>query len=166
MRQAFDNVYGPVFNLSSDMLQQGVEASRLSPRKRIILPIHRKQDAGVQRMLNFLQPDTYIRPHRHTGTDASESVCVIRGSLHFMIFDDIGNISHHFEAVAGEPSAVFDIEPGLWHSFFVIKPDTIIFEAKKGPYHPISDKDFAPWAPEEFTPASRECLKKWLDSYF
>jgi hypothetical protein len=28
-------------------------------------------------------------------------------------------------------------------------PDTVIFEIKKGPYNPETDKEFASWSPEE-----------------
>ena len=160
MKQALPNAGGPVFQLSDAMIQNGLDASRLSPRKRIILPLHRMQEAEVQRMLNFLQPGTYIRPHKHNRAHASESIVVLQGSLVFIIFDEDGNPIQYLNSHSGHPSAVIDIEPDVWHSFVVTEPDTILFEAKKGPYSPMLDKEFAPWAPEEFTPDAAGYLKK------
>lgn len=86
MKAAFENVSGPVFVLTPELIRKGLDASRESPRKRIILPIHRRQEARVQRMLNFLQPGTYIRPHRHTGEHAVESINIRRGSIKYFVF--------------------------------------------------------------------------------
>lgn len=146
---AFDNVTGPLFELSEEWIQNGIEASRKSPRKRIILPIHREQDALVQRMINFLQPGTYIRPHKHPLPHATESLVLLKGSIRFFTFDDDGNIESD-QVVSAEPlPGVLDIEPNTWHSFKVLEPDTVLFECKRGPYDAETDKIFAEWAPEE-----------------
>lgn len=141
-------------------MSEGFAASRASARKRIIFPIHRTQPAPVQRMLNFLQPGTYVKPHIHRGDGSSESVVLLTGSLHYFIFSADGDVTHHFRAVAGTPSAVLDMEPDVWHSFIVMKPDTVIFECKKGPYEVASDKDFATWAPNEGTVEADEWVKQ------
>lgn len=149
---AFPNPSGPLFELTDDLLAEGLAASRASARKRIILPIHRTQPAPVQRMLNFLQPGTYVKPHIHHGVGASESVVLLSGAIRYFIFNDEGGVVHTFMARAGTASAVLDMEPDVWHSFVVLEADTVIFECKKGPYSALSDKDFAPWAPDEGTP--------------
>lgn len=146
---AFENVSGPIFTLTDELIKQGIRASRKSERRRIILPIHREQDAEVQRMLNFLQPDTYIRPHKHPLKHATESLVLIQGSIHFFTYDDSGEVkSEHFVKSKPHPG-VLDIEPGVWHSFKVLESDTLLFECKRGPYDAETDKIFAPWAPEE-----------------
>lgn len=152
---AFPNFSGPLFELTEDLMAEGFAASRASARKRIIFPIHRTQDAQVQRMLNFMQPGTYVKPHIHRGAGASESVVLLSGSLQYLIFNSDGGVIRTFKAVAGTPSAVIDMEPDVWHSFLVMEPDTVIFECKKGPYEALSDKDFAPWAPDEGTDAAQ-----------
>ncbi len=146
---AFKNVTGPIFTLTEEMIQQGIRASRESERRRIILPIHREQDAEVQRMVNFLQPDTYIRPHKHPLQHATESLVLMKGSIHFFTYDDSGEvISKHIVESKPHPG-VLDIEPEVWHSFKVLEPDTLLFECKRGPYDAETDKIFAHWAPEE-----------------
>lgn len=146
---AFDNVTGPVFTLSDELIQQGIRGSRESDRRRIILPIHRVQNAEVQRMINFLQPGTYIRPHKHPLNHATESLVLIQGAILFFTFSDIGEVETKRRVDSKPLSGVLDIEPNVWHSFIVLEPDTILFECKRGPYDAETDKIFAPWAPEE-----------------
>lgn len=148
---AFDNVQGPWFGLSQDDIANGLDASRKSPRKRFILPIHRTQDAVVQRMMNFLQPGTYIRPHKHPRSGAIESIVLLTGHIRFFIYSEVGKIVHQSELKSGTPNCLIDIEDNVWHSFEVLTPNTIIFECKMGPYDTEMDKTFAPWsAPESF----------------
>lgn len=146
---AFDNVSGDLFQLSDQMIEDGMKASRESERRRIILPIHREQDARVQRMINFLQPGTYIRPHQHPLEHATESLVLIRGSIRFYTFDEDGNVLTVNEIQSKPFPGVIDIEPQVWHSFLVLEKDTILFECKKGPYNAKSDKLFEEWSPEE-----------------
>ena len=146
---AFENISEPVFDLTDEWIREGIEGSRQSPRKRIILPIHRKQEAVVQRMVNFLQPGTYIRPHKHPMPHATETLVLLRGSIRFFTFDDEGVVTSKRIVSASPLPGVLDIEPNIWHSFKVLEQDTVLFECKKGPYDADTDKVFAPWAPEE-----------------
>lgn len=152
---------GDVFELTEALLVRGCEASRESPRQRIIFPIHRRQEARVQRMLNFMQPATYVRPHRHPLDHATESIQLLRGELGCLVFEPDGRIlsTHHLKANA--PTAFLDLEPGLWHGMVVLAPDTIVLEFKQGPYDAQTDKEFAPWAPEEGGAAAVEQGQAW-----
>jgi hypothetical protein len=42
-----------------------------------------------------------------------------------------------------------EIPAGSWHALSILEEETVLLEIKPGPYLPLSDKDFAPWAPEE-----------------
>ena len=148
-KKAFENSSGQLFTLSDETVEEGLSASRESDRLRIILPIHRQQEAKVQRLINFLQPGTYIRPHKHPLPHATESVVLLQGSIRFFTFDGDGKkVSDQVLHSEGIPDLI-DIEPDTWHSFLVLAEDTIIFECKKGPYNAQTDKKFASWAPEE-----------------
>lgn len=148
-KKAFENPSGQLFTLSDETVEEGLSASRESDRLRIILPIHRQQEAKVQRLINFLQPGTYIRPHKHPLPHATESVVLLQGSIRFFTFDGDGKkVSDQVLHSEGIPDLI-DIEPDTWHSFLVLAEDTIIFECKKGPYNAQTDKEFASWAPEE-----------------
>lgn len=159
---AFENVTGPVFGLTDELIQQGIQSSRASDRRRIILPIHRVQDAEVQRMINFLQPDTYLRPHKHPLAHATESLVLIQGAILFFTYSDSGEVESKHRVDSRPFPGVLDIEPNVWHSFKVLETDTILFECKKGPYDAETDKIFASWAPEE---GSNEAVN-WHDGKF
>lgn len=148
-KTAFQNPTGDLFNLNEDQIASGLATSRKNRRKRMILPIHRQQEAEVQRLINFLQPGTYIRPHKHPMPHATESIVLLQGSIRFFTFDGDGNVQTDSTLSSKTIPDVIDIEPGTWHSFIVLEPDTIIFECKKGPYNAETDKNFASWAPAE-----------------
>jgi len=158
MKKAFENVSGHLFTPDEDIIEKGIQASRESERKRIILPLHRRQDAKVQRMLNFLQPETYVRPHMHPRNQAIESIVVHQGAIRFLVFDDEGKITQD-HILDSEHIFMADIEPLTWHSFVVLEKDTILFESKMGPYDADLDKIFAEWSPEEFT----DDAQSWIE---
>jgi cupin fold WbuC family metalloprotein len=148
---AFDNISGSTYQLTQADVDRGLAESRTNTRKRHILPVHRRQDAKVQRLVNFMQPGTYIRPHKHPRPGATESIVVIMGAILVRIFDDQGVILSEHQCKAGSLEAVFDIEENIWHDFVVVEVDTILFECKMGPYDIELDKIFAPWShPEVF----------------
>ncbi|MFT5470915.1 MAG: cupin fold WbuC family metalloprotein [Verrucomicrobiales bacterium] len=148
MKLAFENASGNCFSLTDEILNQGFKASRESPRKRIILPLHRTQDSPVQRMLNFFQPDTFVQPHVHPQPGQIETVHVLSGSIGFVLFEADGKIRKTQQLLAGGLGPI-DIEPGVWHGMVCLTPDTSILEIKKGPYDAATDKVFATWAPTE-----------------
>lgn len=145
--------------IDTTSLQKAIDGSRLSPRKRIILPFHKVESDNFHRMLNALQPMSYIRPHRHIDPPKAESVIVLTGAIRCVIFDKLGKITKHYSLAAGSFNIGIDTEPGIFHTFFATAPDTVLFEAKPGPYEKISDKDFAPWAPPEYSPEAESYLK-------
>ncbi|MDA7921544.1 WbuC family cupin fold metalloprotein [Verrucomicrobiales bacterium] len=145
MKQALDNPTGDVFFLSKQQIEEGILASRESSRRRMLMPIHRDQESLVQRMLNFFQEDTYVRPHLHPREGASETIHVVAGSLAFFIFEEEGEISESYRLGPGD---LIDIEAKVWHGLVVLEPDTVVLEIKRGPFDP-SDRVPADWAPEE-----------------
>ncbi len=163
-RKALPNVSGPWFCPDRKMLEKGIRESRNSLRRRMILPIHRKQDSKVQRMLNFLQPGTYIRPHLHPRPEAVESICLIQGEIRFFVFDDTGKEIFRTDLKRDSDRTLIDIEPLVWHTFVVTEPDTVLFETKMGPYDAMRDKEFAEWAPSEDDPGAAEWLNMLKES--
>jgi len=150
MKLALPHITGPAFRLTPEVIERALAEAEASPRRRIILPMHRSPESVVQRMLNFLLPGTYIRPHLHPLPHATETIQVLRGTMHFFLFNDSGHITERHELSAGE-TGLIDIEPNLWHGFVIPAEPTVILEIKRGPYDSQYDKVFAPWAPEEGT---------------
>jgi len=147
---------GPICWLSRDLLEGAIAASQSSSRRRVIQPFHRSESATLQRMFNAVQPDSYIPPHRHLDPPKAESWIVLRGALAFFTFDDEGVITECLEIRAGGEIFGVDLEPGVYHTFFALEADTVVYEVKDGPYSATTDKAFPEWAPREGTPeASR-----------
>ena len=140
-------------------MEETTEKARRSPRLRMNFNYHELPDP-VQRMLNAIEPGSYIRPHRHLNPPKVEVFIVLRGKGAVMIFDDAGNVTESFLLEAGGEITGIEVPPGQWHSIVSLEKGTVFFEVKDGPYVALTDKDFAPFAPAPEDPAHRDYLKK------
>lgn len=134
------------------MLHRGFEAATASPRLRIMQPIHRSNDGKVQRLLNFMQPGSYVQPHRHPRPLAIETLIVLQGAIALFLFEDDGTLRDGALLYAGHPGCMADLEPNVWHTILPLMENTAVFEIKAGPYDPATDKEFPAWAPAENHP--------------
>src|SRR5437879_1142052 len=71
------------------LLDEAVREARSSPRKRVIVRFHEHEE-GLQRMLNAVEPESYVRPHRHVNVYKPEAFVSLRGSLLVIRFADDG----------------------------------------------------------------------------
>ena len=138
--------------IGANLIHQAVEGSKTSPRKRIILPLHKGPESPMHRMLNALQPYSYIQPHSHLYPPKAESVIVLQGAILCFFFSPTGQVEEIHTLAAGSANFGVDSEPGVFHTFLALAENTVLFEVKPGPYEQSSDKDFASWAPKEGTP--------------
>jgi hypothetical protein len=76
------------------LLDEAVLKSRRSPRRRIITPLHCSLSDPLHRMLNAIQPGSYVRPHRHLDPPKAEAWIVLRGAVLFVTFLDDGTVSN------------------------------------------------------------------------
>jgi cupin fold WbuC family metalloprotein len=158
--------HGPVFALDAATIERGNAAAQASPRKRIIMQIHRSDTEGVQRMLNFMQKGSYARPHCHPAPEAIETVAVLKGCIGFLVFEPGGTVLSAHRLAAADPSrCLVDIEPGVWHTLVPLTDDCVVLEIKRGPYCAETDKTFAEWSPEEGSVSAGEYLKQ-LEGHF
>lgn len=146
--------------INQSIMQNAINSSRLSPRKRIILPFHKSPGDTLHRMLNALQPMSYVQPHRHLDPPKAESIIVLKGAIAYIQFKRTGKIEKIYHLSADSTEIGIDTEPGIYHTFFAKVEDTVLFEVKPGPYDQGSDKDFAPWAPEEGAESATEYMQK------
>jgi cupin fold WbuC family metalloprotein len=141
-----------------DLAALSAEA-RTAARRRKNLNLHSRPDDPVQRLLNALEPGTYVRPHRHTAPAKWELMAVIAGRAVLLVFDDNGVARGRTELDASTP--LVEIPPGTWHALAALESGTVLLEVKEGPYLPTAPEDFAPWAPDEGTDAART-LERWF----
>ena len=133
-----------------------------SERKRVNMNLHEVADDPLQRMINVLEPGTYLCPHMHKNPDKREIFVILRGSLLVCLFDDNGKVKSHVVLGRDEGNYIIEIPPATWHSIIPLAVHTAVFECKDGPYNPDDDKIFAPWAPAENSPGTLEFNKKLL----
>ncbi len=129
-----------------DVLSRGALEN---PRRRLNLNLHDDFRDPCQRLFNAVEPGSYIRPHRHTDPSRPECFVALRGRFVLLIFDDDGAVTNTAHVAPDGPGLAVEVPPGFWHSIVALEPGSIFFEAKPGPYVPLTDKDFAPWAPAE-----------------
>jgi len=138
--------------LSLTMVSQLLALSHESPRKRMIQKIHTSHEATAHRMFNALQPGSYVMPHRHIDPPKDETVLVMAGSVLFVRFTDEGEVVETLLLQPGTENFGIDVASDVYHTYIPLKPDTLIFECKTGPYEHDTDKNVPDWAPREGTP--------------
>lgn len=147
--------------INEQLLNETAERAKQSPRLRMNYNFHEELDDPVNRLINAMEPGTYLRPHRHLNPDKDEVFLLLRGKVAVFIFDEKGNI---IEKLVLDPKAgVYgaEIKAGIWHGLLVLESGSVIYEVKQGPFAPLSPENFAPWSPEpEDTEGVGEFLKK------
>lgn len=131
-------------------LDQASEAAAASDRRRCVLRYHEHAEP-IQRMLNALEPGTYVRPHRHVDPPKVEVFLALRGRAVVVAFDGAGNVTSIQRIDANGPLQGVEIPPGVFHAVVSQASGTVLYEVLDGPYAAQSHKDFADWAPEEGT---------------
>lgn len=125
------------------------EEARNNLRLRKNLNLHSSYEEPSQRLLNAMEPGSYIRPHRHLHDPKPECFLGIRGKMALIIFSGLGEIETIVPFGPGQENYGADLRPGIWHTVVSLEKGSVFFETKPGPFNPIYKKDMAPWAPEE-----------------
>jgi cupin fold WbuC family metalloprotein len=151
--------------ITSDTLNNLTSKAVTSARKRTNLCLHTNADDICQRMINALEPETYVQPHKHENPDKDELFIVLRGSAVMIEFDNTGTVTGHAFLDAGKGVFAVEIPPRVFHTLICLEKGTVCVEIKQGPYT-ADDKNFASWAPKEGEPGAAEynegLLKKIL----
>ena len=117
--------------IDAELLNRTSAQARTDDRLRKNYNFHERPDDPVNRLLNALEPGSYLPAHRHLNPAK----------------DDRGEIAEC--AVIDPQQGVygFDIPAGEWHSLLVLESGTVVYEVKPGPYVPLQESDLAPWTP-------------------
>lgn len=133
--------------------------AQASPRRRANRNLHEQLDDPIQRLAIAMEPDTYVRPHRHPHT--WELLYPLAGRFVVLHFDAGGTVTDR--VVLGADSRVVETPAGGWHAVLSLDPGAVIFEVKHGPYAPIPESDYAPWSPTPDTPGATQ-LMAWYET--
>jgi cupin fold WbuC family metalloprotein len=151
-----------VIKIDSLLLDQTSTKAKLSPRRRMNYNFHEHYSDTLQRMLNAMEPLSYIQPHKHENPDKREVFFSLRGRILVIEFDESGNITDHtlLDPLSGNFGA--EIPERTFHTIIALDPGSVAYEIKDGPFSPINDKNFASWAPIEGTLQTEEYLRNLL----
>jgi len=131
--------------IDTQLLDSVSGQAKQSSRLRMNYNFHQSATDTVQRMLNAIEPGTYLRPHRHP--DREEVFLILRGNMTLFIFDDNGNVLECICLCHQEGNFGVEIPAMTWHTVVINEPDTVLYELKRGPYEPLPEEHFAPWSP-------------------
>ncbi len=146
--------------LIDQALLDGVAAAAVSaPRRRKNLNFHISETAPSNRLLNAMEPDSYIPPHRHNDPSKDESIIVVRGKFGVVEFDESGNVTGKSVLAPGGAIGI-NIPHGIYHSLLSLESGSVFFESKAGPYAPLTEAEKASWAPQEGTDGVAAYLAK------
>lgn len=131
-----------------------------TPRLRLNRNLHHMGDP-VHRLLNAIEPGSYVRPHRHLSPPKSETVVAVAGAIGVVTFDPHGVVQESIRLEAGGEVFLADIPPDVWHTLLALRPGSVFFETKIGPYTPPAPEDLAAWAPPEGDKEVIPLLENW-----
>jgi cupin fold WbuC family metalloprotein len=146
--------------IDRSLLDQTTAGAIASPRGRKNFNFHASEGEVSNRLLNAIEPGSYVQPHRHAAASKDETLVVVRGRLAAVFFDDTGRATLTTILAAGGERIGVDIPHGTYHTLFALEPGTIFFEAKAGPYATLGPEERAPWAPAEGTPEATAYLAR------
>ena len=146
--------------IDSALLDELSAAARNSPRLRCNRNFHSSADAVSHRLLNAIEPGSYVRPHRHLDPNKDETMLWVRGRLGLLFFDARGAVTD-VVALGQTGNCLVDIPHGLYHTVLGLEPGTVFFEAKAGPYRVPGPEEWAAWAPPEADPGVAVLLQQW-----
>lgn len=153
--------------ISKQLLDETTEKAKQSPRLRMNYNFHDKLDDPVNRLINAMEPGTYLRPHRHLNAAKDEIFLLLRGKVAVFLFDEEGVITERLilDPLSGIYGA--EIKAERWHALLVLESGSVIYEVKEGPFVPVTPENFAPWSPAaEDTIAVKKYMEYLYSEYY
>ena len=130
-----------------------------SPRLRKNHNIHASDDSRCHRLLNAVEPASYIRPHRHLDPEKDEAFILMNGRLGIILFSETGDVVETVLLSKENGNLAADIPHGVFHTAVSLESGTVFYEAKAGPYLALTEPETASWAPMDSSPDAENYLK-------
>ncbi|MDY0103934.1 MAG: WbuC family cupin fold metalloprotein [Lentimicrobium sp.] len=153
-----------MIKIDHNLLKTISRQAKQSPRLRMNYNFHSGSEDTLQRMLNAMEPGTYICPHKHENPDKREVFFALKGTICLVEFDDKGNIRDHTIIKPDGDCPGVEIPERTYHTVISLEPGSVAYELKDGPYNPTEDKNFATWAPPEGSPEATYYLTKLIST--
>lgn len=150
--------------ISASLIHELTIKVKTSPRLRLHHNFHADYSDPAQLLVNAVDVNSYIRPHRHLVDPKSECLIALKGSFALISFDDNGIVEDVIKF--GSERHIKDVEnygvnipSGKWHTVIALTKDSVLFESKLGPFDPLRAKEFALWSPLEGSPEAIDFLE-------
>ena len=135
--------------VTRDLLRQVTEQAQASPRLRKNHNLHSNDNSSCHRLLNAIEPLSYICPHRHLDPEKDEAFILLTGSLGVVTFSEGGEVAETVVLSHNSGNLAVNVPHAVFHTAVSLEPGTVFFEAKAGPYLPVTEDEKASWAPPE-----------------
>ena len=132
------------------LANQAKSSKRLRKHKNI----HLVYEDPCQRLINAIDINSYIQPHRHSLDPKAETLVALQGLFSLLIFNEAGMVIENTifgtELYHSLDINIFvEISAYTWHTVIALKPCSVLLEIKSGPFNPCASKELASWAPLE-----------------
>jgi cupin fold WbuC family metalloprotein len=144
--------------ITRELMDQVSAEARLNLRLRKNYNIHPSDESRCHRLLNAIEPDSYIRPHRHLDPEKDEAFILMSGRLGIVTFEDDGTVAETVLLSLAGGNLAADIPHGVYHTAVSLESGTLFYETKAGPYRQLSEGEKVMWAPEDNDPQAQEYL--------
>ncbi len=146
--------------VTRELLAQVSAEAKQNPRLRRNHNFHTSDESRCHRLLNAIEPGSYIRPHCHLDPEKSEAFVLMSGALGIITFTNDGGVAETVLLSHATGNLAADIPSGIYHTALSLEAGTVFYETKAGPYRLLTEDEVAVWAPEDSDPQAHEyCVR-------
>ncbi|MBU1692177.1 MAG: WbuC family cupin fold metalloprotein [Gammaproteobacteria bacterium] len=138
--------------INRELFNRVSSEARAASRRRKNFNFHAAETEASHRLLNAMEPDSYIPPHCHLDASKDESIIALAGRFGVVFFDHEGKVTGTAILAPGGEAVGVNIPHGVFHSLVALESGSLFFEAKAGPYKALEPAEKASWAPAEGGP--------------
>lgn len=143
--------------INRELLDRVSAEAKTAPRRRKNFNFHAAETDASHRLLNAVEADSYIPPHRHLDASKDESIIALSGRFGIVFFDETGRVSSTVVLAPASETMGINIPHGQFHAVVALEAG-VFFEAKAGPFKALNPEEKAPWAPAEGQPEAEDYL--------
>lgn len=144
--------------VTRELLTRLSAEARMNPRLRRNYNFHPSDESRCHRLLNAVEPGSYIRPHRHLDPEKDEAFILLSGRLGIVTFADDSTVAETVLLSHAGGSLAADIPHGVYHTAISLESGTLFYETKAGPYRQLNEEEKAQWAPDDNDPQAQAFL--------
>lgn len=146
--------------VTRELLAQVSAEAKQNPRLRKNYNIHPSDESRCHRLLNAIEPGSYVRPHRHLDVEKDEAFILMSGRLGIVTFTEVGAVAGTVLLSHAGGNLAVDIPYGVYHTAISLESGTVFYETKAGPYRQLTEDETVAWAPEESDPEAQDFLHR------